>query len=515
MARASSSKGRSPKARPSRTVAKTEASDSVGALYAVPLRGGRWGAVQHLASTSTHDRLVALDWYGSAPPSVPDLARAGVLRLTRYGWDGEPDVVWARKRPLPSSWRLLGTAKPRTVPDRKGYAAAESLVTSLEGQYEWDHVLPPAAVAAYKKATRKDAKQTVSISIGGPPRDVALGWSRVSICVGGEIEPAPATVSPKWSALDALPGLSTLEVEGSAPGLSDYLASRPLVSGVEWTSPPAEIDLSRTRVGDVTLQSVETTRLTLPASADHVTIELAPKGGVVTIDVPDGDHRLDVFVAGSPERVVLPRRLTSLTVVGPRSVDVAALLVRCPALRSLMVGRGGPGLAGFRALSQARALERLFLVDRWDLDPAEIGALPKSLESVELSGVRKSRLTALKAAFAGVAHLEIRGVRADVILDRDADCPFVTWSDDAPALGKGALAAWRKAKTAIGVAKRSPKKTEAALEVLVVALNRLHAKFGLDTLRREEAGDAVVGLAALGGVAERRASAIFDAHRDF
>lgn len=412
MARAPSSKGRSPK---ERAVAEANASDSVGALYAVPLRGGRWGVVQQLASKS-HDRLVALDWYGKAPPAVAALARAGVLQKTHRGWNGEPAVTNATKGSVPTTWRLLGTAKPRTVRDTKTYGPAEVLTSALEHQWDWDQ-LPKAAVAAYAKATRTDPKRTVSISIGGPARDVPLRRTRLVIRTGGDIEPPPSALR-NWSALDALPGLWSLEVEGSAPGLCEYLASRPLISVLEWTSPPAKIDLSRTHVESVRLRDVEAaTRLALSPKASDATITLAPRGGVVTIDLPESDRPFDLFVGGSPERVVLPRRLASLRVEGPPSVDVAALLARCPELQSLTVGRGGPGLTGLAALTKARGLEDLVVVDRWDLDPAEIGPLPKTLRRVELSGVRKSRLAALNAAFGGVAQLDIRGVRADATLD--------------------------------------------------------------------------------------------------
>jgi hypothetical protein len=95
--------------------------------------------------------------------------------------------------------------------------------------------------------------------------------------------------------------------------------------------------------------------------------------------------------------------------------------------------------------------------------------------------------------------------------------PFRDWDSDDPAFGKAACAGWKKAHTAatrLGTA-ASDREAQAILKAFVSTLNRLDSKFGIDTVRREEAYEAFADLGRKLGVRDAAATAWFDRWRDF
>ncbi|PRX17175.1 hypothetical protein [Actinoplanes italicus] len=147
-----------------------------------------------------------------------------------------------------------------------------------------------------------------------------------------------------------------------------------------------------------------------------------------------------------------------------------------------------------------------------------------SLQALVVDGLRKSAARALRARYRGSGvTLMLSGAKSDSWLDVHLDNPFRDWADDDPAAGDAACKAYAAAVQALGTltAPAGPAAAAAAaaepiLRELVKHLNAVDNKFDIiDTLRREEAGDAFMNLAARAGVPPAQADEWFDTWRDF
>ncbi len=167
-------------------------------------------------------------------------------------------------------------------------------------------------------------------------------------------------------------------------------------------------------------------------------------------------------------------------------------------------------------LAALPTLRRLTLRHVYDLDAERFPAPWPALAQVEIHGLRTATATTLKKKLAVVPALKITGAKSDAFIAENLQNPFRGWDEDDPQLGRAAGAAWRKAQAAAAAPRNtSAARAEPILRALVDALNRLDAKHGLDTLRREEAADAFLGLAADLGVARAMAERWFDEWREF
>lgn len=470
----------------------------MGTVWAVPIRKGRWGAVQLLGHREDRAVLGALAPTFVGVPALEELVGVPLLRAGHHLHAGDAVVLSVPDEPLPLEWLVLGTLATTCPSTVRAFGAASGLSTQIRAQYEWDHETPPKAIEAFREAVR--SKERVRVSIGGSPVALGRGLTRLTVRAGGTLEPVDA---PAWQALDALPALLELHVSRADPALEAWLASRPLLSTLQ-------VDAADT----LDVRGARLSRLAVGCTgAGPIRIGEALRSLVLTAHAPrlvvEAPGASDLHVTLRTEKgpwpeVVGLRRVRSLIASGP-TVDLEKVADAFPELTSLSVLGERGSLSGLSAL--ARLPLRDLHVHERTFDPAAIvhGA---ALAHVEISGYRRSHRAQLEQAFARVAHLELRGPRADAVLDRDADCPFVTWSDDGAALGAAAIRAWRAAKKSLA---RDPR---AAIEALVKALNRLDATHGLDTVRREEALEAVamLGRSSLG---EREAIAIFERQRSF
>jgi hypothetical protein len=146
----------------------------------------------------------------------------------------------------------------------------------------------------------------------------------------------------------------------------------------------------------------------------------------------------------------------------------------------------------------------------------DAGTLPDlpSLSRLAFHGLRRTAAAAIRARYRGSGvHLTVTGAKDDTWLAANLTNPFRDWADDDPRAGAAACKAYAAAVRAL------PTEAEAARPVLhefVRQLNRIDARYDLiDTLRREQAGDAFLALAARAGVPAARADEWFDEWRDF
>jgi hypothetical protein len=141
---------------------------------------------------------------------------------------------------------------------------------------------------------------------------------------------------------------------------------------------------------------------------------------------------------------------------------------------------------------------------------------------LNIHGVRQSTVAALKARYRGTdVRLEISGAKGDTWLRANLDNPFRGWVNDNTRGGEAACKAYAKASRAMDKLGSPPPAgaepaAQAILHALIDALNAIDGKhLTIDTLRREEAGDAFHALAARAGISTNVTEQWFDEWRDF
>ena len=120
----------------------------VGAVFAMPLADGRWGACRVLSASpppliskkndSCH--VAACDWVGDAVPGITEPRLRKVLRLTHHSWQNEPHVVWVAGRP-PGEFRRIGHIAPRASEPKRKHSAFSTwggLPHQVLLQWRWD-----------------------------------------------------------------------------------------------------------------------------------------------------------------------------------------------------------------------------------------------------------------------------------------------------------------------------------------------------------------------------------------
>ena len=364
----------------------------------------------------------------------------------------------------------------------------------------------------------------MSVTVAGAVAEVREASTEVSIQVG---DSAPEWAEPDfkvagtridWSGLDALPALTKLEVYGWSNSLGAYLAGRPLIRTLKvFGDSLTKLDLSRTCSNDVYLNTpkLETVKLA-PDTAQLQLNGCSPK----SIRFPKSPvaPRLTLYqskrgVSGLPGG--LPA-LASLDVVRsptfhPRALN-AVRLVRELTLHEVSK------VACFEQLLTA-GLESLTLNDCYDFSVKKaLASQPPQDLHLSFDGIRKSTADDLKKAWRGHPHLEVRGVKGDAWLEANIDNPLRDWVDYDRGKGEAACKAYASALRKVSKLKR-PKRSEVepVLKAFVQAINRLDAKYGIDTLEREQALDAFEKLLskALGRKDHKAWFERFDQWREF
>lgn len=319
-----------------------------------------------------------------------------------------------------------------------------------------------------------------------------------------------------WPALDDLPRGGGLIWSGSDRGLVAALAGRPIIGDLTWRAAPAEVDLRRTHLTRLRLADSAVDRLRLPAGVNYLELSETRVGSV------DGDHKSRSvrvsITSGSP--VVIPpglRELRDLHLIGAGTIDVAPLAGLTELSRLLLYWRDAPGeLIGADALGGLPRLAELILTDGYGLRADTLPEMP-ALTRLTVHGLRRTVATAIKARYrhTGV-HVTVTGAKDDTWLAANLSNPFRDWADDDARAGAAACKAYAAAVRAIDKAPDAAAGAETILHKLVEELNRVDARYeNIDTVRREEAGDAFLALATRAGVPTDRADQWFDDWRDF
>ncbi len=493
-----------------RRAAAAAASPVVGTVLAVPLDGGRWTACQVVGVNDGRPCVVGLRWLGDALPSLDALRDAPALRVDHHNWRGALDWRYVETAAPPAHLRAVGVLPVPELGACSSYGTWGGVGQQIELQASWD-ALPEAARCAYKDAP-----------VGpGTEVELDLGPARVSPRVAAsEVHVRAGDAPVRWGELDRLPRLTAISYAGSDLAVLAHLRARPLIRKLSWSQHGRDaIDLRGTHLAEVGVEVLAPLTLTLPPEVRELRVS-GDASRLTVVQPGDGDGLTVTVGPGADGRTRLPVRglpaLRALRVVNAATVEVAALAAH-PALTHLYLHGDAVRVPDVEALAALRALRVLELVHGYGVDAARLPVAAQAwpaLERAVVDGYRKPDAPRWKAALAGVASVELRGGKTDTWLAANLDNPFRDWVDRSPSVGKRAAAAWRAARTAIGdgVGRRD---AERALRSLVDAFNRLDARDGLDTVDREEIGEAFFALATRAGVDDPTAAAWFDRWRDF
>lgn len=484
-----------------------------GTVLAAPVDGG-WAACQVIAHGDGGAFVAALDWYGTDPPTLDELAPPRPLVLTHHMWKGAEQALWVGHDAPPAGWVILGTLPPADVADRASYAGWSALPLQARSQWWWDHVLPAAAREHHAACSESRAR----VAVCGGRAAVPLGATTVRIGPGEELDHA-IDEAVDWASLRALGCLSAVEYEGVDGGVLDFVRSSPIVRKLRWT---------RHGRSAIDCRGLGLLQLTIALDGPLILAidpmdELAVLGDGAGLEVrtPDGCRgtRLRLVGKGRPRLPIAGLAdLRDLTLSFFAAVDLGGV-ARHRDLERLTI-RGGPRLQleNVPVLSGLEHLAELEIHGAHALTSSTLGGLqpPRSLRRVVIDGYRKEEEAAIRRAFAGVDALVLRGGKNAAWLEANLDNPFIDWVDDHPTEGKKAARAWATAAAALDRASTAAERWS-ALEAMIGVFQAMadRGKLDLDTIRREEVAEAFFRLAEGAGLASDEAERRFGTWVDF
>jgi hypothetical protein len=359
----------------------------------------------------------------------------------------------------------------------------------------------------------------VEVDFGAGPTTVHPAMPYVDLTGNGRIR-VPAEGAVDWSQLDKLPQCITVEWSGAERGVIDAVAAR-RIKFLYWHDASGDIDLTGTGVTNVRMDGIGLRSVRLPESVEVLLLRDPPEA--LRVDAPESGHRMDLrFFSRGPD-IKIPEGLSRvsklwLKVAGKVSASALTGLTDLDDLRITFDDPPG-ALTDTQDLQAHHGLRTLQLGDAYGWDPGSLPELP-SLRYLEINGTRRTTAAAVKARFhATGVQISVRGAKSEAWLAAHMTNPFRDWVEDSKPFGSAACKAYARALLAVeAVTPEAPDRmaaAERALRGLIADLNAIDAKYHLiDTIYREQAGDAFFELAERAKVPADQAQRWFD-DRDF
>lgn len=468
----------------------------IGEVYCFRLHGGGYGAIQVVAENQDRKspgvQFVRLDIDTDEPPTARQVDAAQTFHHGKdlYGTWVPPLVPWWAQR-------VEGAAVRRPACEKEAWSGWRALTFGV----------PRAVREVYvpRPEWRYD-REPITISIGGEPfqmsRDNHLlsTWGRMPEGDG------PAD----WAALAPFPCITSICHSGPDRGLIEAVrTSHPHVSSIAWTAPQTDvIDLRDTFIYGLTLLDVDRP-LTVKLPVTARSLDVKDNAHLLTIEAPVlGEHfglglRNDL-AQGAPKGL---EELLCLT-ISNKTIDLekisssssaergrTSIIAAFPRLASLTLRDAQSGVRNIGALRGLPNLREFTAYDMYDFDASEFPTRADCplLHSVEINGLRASDKQTLAKRLKDGPHLAFSKTRSEKWLTENIDNPFRDWDADGAAFGKAAMKAWnaalKQARAIEGTASRA--QAREAVLALTEVLNKIDERCSIDTLRREQACDAI------------------------
>ncbi|MCB9587949.1 MAG: hypothetical protein H6718_21265 [Polyangiaceae bacterium] len=476
----------------------------VNCCYAMPIRGGLWGACQVLGIDGENADIVAFDWLGKRPPTLKQLAKAKPLVLDHHAHKSRMQRMYA-DGPVPSDFRTVGELPPVVSGEMKpqSYGFWSNFAFQLRLQQRWDHEVPKAEKERYRAGDHQitlgetTVRGNYSMTIGAT-KHATLPW--------------PADEPVPWQVLDGAGTLSDLFYHGRDIGVIKYVASRKLITELSWYDhAQSNLDFRGASLLELRLDVSKKLSVRIDQELTDLTLNGHGKGRSVSVEHAAGGEELSLTLFQPVDQLFPPavkglERLSQLEVSWLKVIDLKAIAKAYPKLRSLLVRGKFARVEHPEALAKLSELESLTFYDVYDLDVAALPPIEKlpKLNHVLFGGLRKSDAQLLRKHFGKLRYLDIHGAKNDAWIAANANNPLRNWVDDDEAFGEKACkifaAAYRGATKAKGA------EAKKVLTDYIKALNKLDSKYEcIDTIRREEAYEAYHQLVALTDVSEKDA----------
>ncbi|MFE9658033.1 hypothetical protein [Micromonospora sp. NPDC006431] len=492
-----------------------------GDVAVMRLSDGGFGACQVTGVEGRVTSVYALRWHSVDRPGLGELRGVEPLKLDHHAHDGRlAHVSIGSWHAVPPGFTWIGTLPvPEGVPALSNtYSGWQSLADDVVRQRRWDRELPEAVKSAYRAAATRGQADA---DFGAGPVTLGAATPRLDLSGEGPMR-VPSSGPVQWSALDQLPRCTALTWAGPERGLARALADHSIVSSLTWRDAPPVVDLTDTGLQHLSLAGADVREVRLSRGLHG--LELASQDRGLVVYAADDGRWLHLTLTGADAGTTVPAGLHGVREValdGSGTMSAAAV-EKLKELESLRIfWRKPPGrLVDAAALASLTHLAVIEFVDGYGLDADTLPELP-SLTQLSISGLRRSIVPALKARYRGTGvRLVIEGAKPDTWLAANLNNPFRDWVDDDARGGAAACKAYASAVRTIDKPLQDrggrADEAEAALRKLVEALNSIDQKYEIiDTLRREEAFDVFMELAARAEVPALLADQWFDEWRDF
>lgn len=476
----------------------------VGEVYTFRILGGGYGAVQVIAFQHDDDprhpgqypkvQLLRLDLDLPHSPSAAEVDAANPAHHILYS--GETDILdelWVSPE-LP--WWVMcveGAKRTRSPSGQcRGWGGWESprLSAHLARMVRQGHALP--AVNSHDDTpVLLDLGQGVSRTVR---RDTWRLFDMDALCPD-EDQPID------WAGFDVLRSFTEITLFGKPRGFFEHAAVHlPHLRTLQWVRPDSDVlDFSHLPLTSIRLRNIDRPlTVCVPPSAWSLALH-GSAVGQVTVDAPDLGECFMLETTGT-DGVALPlgvQDLSCLTLGKQRQVDFAPLAA-LPRLISLKVWHSRSKALNIGALRSLKVLRSFAATDLYGFDPEQFPTRQDCplLGSVSIDGLRVDDARVLKIRLKGLPSLDLRKARSAKWLEENYTNPFKDWDDVSDAFAKKAMALWKDALKA--ARELTPTATASQAQVivstLVQGLNKLDKKGDIDTVRREEACEAICRL---------------------
>lgn len=538
----------------------------VGDVAVAPLPGGGFGACQISAIEPDTITLHALDHVAPSPPALDDLRGAGPVRLDHHHWRSiAQNSVFREQEPIPPDFDWIGNLPvPPGVPaDCSSFSGWSSPLLQVALQRDWDR-LPEAIRTAFHRPLGHGRFRA---DLGAAPVELDDSLVHADLTSGAIAVPPDGPVD--FSFLDRLRRCTGISWSGPDRGLTAALAAHPLITSLAWSAAPETIDLRTTAIRRLEVTGAVRS-LRLPAEAHALVVDSGqpfphnpdqepfphnpdqepfpddpnqepfphdpnqepythdpnqarrmhdPDQVRCTVDARDEGRWLSLTLLRATRAPLGLRQVRTVALRGAGVLSAASLAGLSGAHSLRLHWSGPPGrLDDSEHLTELPGLRLIELSDAYDITAGDLPT-PPLLRHLLVYGLRSSTAAALRSRFQGTeVTLALHGVKPDEWLTGNLDNPFRDWADDSEAGGAAACEAYATARSAVDALPpgRTPADVEPILQALVESLNEIEEEFEIvDTLRREEAGEAFHALATRAGVPAGTADAWFDDWRDF
>ena len=495
----------------------------IGDIFAVRLkRKGVYFVAQILSGGDEAGRFaVVLDLFTKEPPGLKEAAKLKPFYFGHHFWEREEFYLSADEI-LDAKPVFIGNAAPICKPPRQ---ASLQNTEQICMQLAWNE-LPKDIRDKFKSAS----KQKLEIR-QLQDREFYAEFARQN------------------------PFCYEIKSEIWDENLKDFLEATPMITNMELNCAAKSLDISRTYVQELTLDTSGIQEVLLNDSLYRLTLK-GDASRLKSVRCPfDGELLgIQLELNGGGFCVSGLEKLRELRIFSQRGecVDLADVAASFPNLREIFINAQGGTLKNIDALAKLKRLQAMRLSDVYGFDSFPARERLPHLRRLWLRSVPKTVCEAAKREFKDIEDIEIKQPRSDQWLEANLNNPLRGWDGRegvSAAASKKAMKAYADAHKTLSAIKAEPvsKELETAsknakaqtskkaaragkfdtasagsaaarakvLKDFISVFNAVGAGRGIDTMEREEIWEAFCKLCELAAVSEKDREKIWETNAEF